>query len=229
MKVTTDACLFGAWAAAAISVQQTTPANPAHGGVPRLLDIGTGTGLLSLMVAQKTTVAITALEIDPEAASQAVENIAASVFTDRISVIEADLRRWNTEQRFAFIVCNPPFYENNVKSGNKAKDRAHHSEDLLLADLIWFVQKALTENGSFYLLLPATRLTDLTELFQAAGLYIGHLCRVQQTTRHPPFRIMVQCSRTRLPAITQTLSIKDENNQYTPAFTAMLKEYYLYL
>src|SRR3982750_4258430 len=149
MKVTTDGCLLGAWASQLIS------GDSLHQG--QVLDIGTGTGLLSLMIAQVTNHRIDSVEMEDQAAIQALENIAHSKWKDRIQLIHADIREYTTECRYDYIVSNPPFYENELKSGRQEKDMAHHDAGLSLTELFASIDRLLSPDGKFYLLLPFKR------------------------------------------------------------------------
>lgn len=225
MKVTTDGCLFGAWCAEELNTRI------AGGSIPpaaRLLDIGTGTGLLALMVAQKAAPSIHALEIDEEAAAQAAANAADSPFSKQIVVIQSDVVQLK-EGGYDVIISNPPFYENELKSGNKAKDTAHHSHQLTWTELFAAMDRQLKADGIFFLLLPYKRAAELDGYLEKEQFFINKIVRVRQSTRHSPFRMMVQGSRTASPLQEEELAIRDEFNQYTPAFTALLKDYYLYL
>src|SRR4026209_2804349 len=112
MKVTTDACLFGAWVAREVESKKLKADN--------VLDIGTGTGLLTLMFAQKNTEAsILAIEIDKEAAEQAAENAEASPWKDRIQIVNADVIAFPFNKKYDLIISNPPFYENELRSGSE--------------------------------------------------------------------------------------------------------------
>lgn len=222
MKVTTDACLFGAWVARELHTE-TTPGS-------RLLDIGAGTGLLSLLVAQKTEGLIDAIEMDPEAAAQAAENVSRSPWPYRIRLVRNDLLQWQPMAAYDFIFANPPFYENELKSGRAAKNIAHHDEGLKLTALLSFVYEHLTEKGSFFLLLPAKREAELAGLFQQNGLWIEEQIRVKQTPRHAPFRSMIRGRSGGGAGFREhSLTIKDETDAYTPAFALLLSDYYLYL
>ena len=225
MKVTTDGCLFGAWCAAELSsMLQARPLAPSSGA----LDIGTGTGLLSLMVAQKSTLHIDAVEIDRGAAAQAAANVAASPLSGQIRVEKTDVLQLKGRS-YEVIFSNPPFYENELTSGNAAKDTAHHSQQLTWEQLFAAINRLLAVNGVFFLLLPFKRAGEVERYLQKEGLYINKMIRVHQSTRHAPFRIMVQGSREASPHVVEELSIRDEGNQYTPAFTVLLRDYYLYL
>lgn len=225
MKVTTDGCLFGAWCAEELSRMGITEKKSAP---VRALDIGAGTGLLSLMVAQKNTLSIKAVEIDAGAATQATENAATSPFRGQIEVVQSDVLQFGT-QGYDVIFSNPPFYENELKSGNKAKDTAHHSHQLTWAELFAAINRLLAPDGIFFLLLPYKRAGELEDYLKKENLFIHTLVRVKQSTSHAPFRLMVQGSRIASPLREEELAIRDERQQYTPAFVDLLKDYYLYL
>jgi len=148
MKVTTDGCLFGS----------LSPTLSEGEGVLKVLDIGTGTGLLALMFAQKNQNAfIDAIEIDKDAFEQAAENITASPWADRINIIHADARNYSFPQQYDIIISNPPFYENELKADDKKKNVAHHSDELSLAKLLIVIKNNLSPSGTFFLLLPYKR------------------------------------------------------------------------
>jgi len=225
MKVTTDGCLFGAWAAVLINKEKLI--------INNCLDIGTGTGLLSLMLLQKNTVInVDAIEIDSDAATQATENITASPWADRIKVHHADAKEFKSRVAYDLIISNPPFYENELKSGKSTKDIAHHSSELLLKDLLNIIKNKLTPDGFFCLLLPYKRNAEVKLLFTEQGLAVTQICFVRQSTSHDFFRIMLM-GKIIAAEITETIideiAIKGDNLQYTAAFTDLLKEYYLYL
>ncbi|MBN8674560.1 MAG: methyltransferase [Chitinophagales bacterium] len=224
MKVTTDGCLFGAWVADKVQ----------HLGTGlKILDIGTGTGLLSLMLAQKNpTAEIEAKEIDKEAATQATENVNASPWKEQISVMHTDAKLYSTNKNYGLIISNPPFYEDELKSHDDSKNIAHHSSALTLDGLLGIIKKSLSENGNFYLLLPYKRLEEIPALFTKHSLQIKEKTLVRQTTKHDYFRVMLAGSHqgnldNKYPELE--ISIKDEAQQYTAEFTALLKEYYLQL
>lgn len=224
MKVTTDACLFGAWVAETIDSLQPFTQNL------KLLDIGTGTGLLSLMVAQKTTADITTVEIEESAAGQAAENVNASPWQERIEIVHADVLQWQTGEKFACIFSNPPFYEKELRSDKEAKNMAHHDKGLRLTELFSFIRSHLLEEGSFFLLLPAKREAEVTALLSSNDLWLSGIVYVQQTLKHRPFRLMIQGHRKRVGDVkTGTVTIRNDEGAYTPAFVSLLKDYYLYL
>ncbi len=222
MKVTTDGCLFGGWCAQ--EIQQTNP------DAKNLLDIGTGTSLLSLMIAQKNNLCIDAVEISKEAAGQAVENIRSSPWKESISLFETDILAFQPEKKYDFIVSNPPFYENELASRQTAKNQAHHSSHLTFSQLLTVVASLLRKEGFFFLLLPFKRLLQTEALLVQHGLFLHKKILVQQSTRHPYFRVLLMGSKQNAEDVfVSTMAIRDEQQQYTPAFAALLKDYYLYL
>jgi tRNA1Val (adenine37-N6)-methyltransferase len=222
MKVTTDACLFGAWCADEIQNSKLKISN--------LLDIGAGTGLLSLMIAQKNNVKIDALEIDREAAQQASENIDSSPWKENINVIRQDILSFHPEKKYDCIISNPPFYEKELVSQNQEKNLAHHSSHLNLLQLLITIKNLLNEEGCFFLLLPFKRMHEAEKTLSKNQFFIHKKIIVQQTTQHSPFRIMFMgMKKKEVQNPVSTISISDENKQYTPEFTALLKDYYLYL
>lgn len=221
MKVTTDSCLFGAWAAREVQSLQLQNL--------QLLDVGAGSGLLSLMMAQKNVVIIDAIEIDKEAAHQAEENVGASPWKEHITIITEDVLRWRPTKKYDVIISNPPFYEADLKSDRFTKNVAHHNAGLLLNELLQFIKKHLTTDGVFFLLLPFKRGKDVEELLAVYELHLHKKVTVKQTTEHAPFRLMLQGSNTKAETVVVELSIKDNHQQYTQEFTSILKDYYLHL
>jgi len=226
MKVTTDSCLFGAWCRLKLRVGSQ------ESGDRKVLDIGTGTGLLALMLSQATESAIDAVEIDKDAFQQATENIAASPWAARIKAIHGDVRELLFQTQYDIIISNPPFYEKELKGDDARKNIAHHNDGLLLPELLDIIKKNLKPGGAFYLLLPYKRNEEVKKLLTENDLAIHQLVFVKQSVNHYYFRIMLE---GKLKATKQVetkideISIKDNAGQYTPAFISLLKDYYLHL
>jgi len=215
MKVCTDACIQGAFTASRM---------PA---VPSLLDIGTGTGLLSLMLAQKSSAAIDAIELDEQAALQAAENFAASPWAERLSVIRRDVREY-TGVEYPFIITNPPFYENDLKSSSSKRNAAMHAVSLGYEELLAAISRLLAPGGSFSILLPYEGFQRFQVLASAAGFTLRELLLVKQTPAHGYFRA-VGIFGSAGPLQTTEMAIYDERRVYTPEFSALLRGYYLFL
>ena len=217
MKVTTDACLFGAWVASHLP------------DCKQVLDIGGGTGLLSLMLAQKNNAVITSIEIEVDCFCQLQENIQQSIFSDRIKAVLGNILEYNTELKFDAIVTNPPFHEQQLKSDNKSINQARHEDSLLLPDLFKKAAELIKEDGSFFVLLPFYRNDEIMLLANKFGFYSKQITKVHQSQHHNAFRTMYWFERKHGNSNEDQLVITNSNGSYTAAFTALLKDYYLYL
>jgi tRNA1Val (adenine37-N6)-methyltransferase len=221
MKVCTDACLLGGYVAARL----------AEGGnsVQSILDIGGGTGLLSLMLAQKSGATIDTLEIDHGAAKQASQNFDASPWSGRLNTIHTDALAFRTHKKYDFIISNPPFFEDDLLSSDKKKNAAKHDTSLSLKNLPGIVAEHLAPEGSFGVLLPYHRLSYFVDAAAAYKLFLNEKLMVQHTTAHPFFRVILIFSNMEKAAVQNELAIKEPGGQYTRAFTKLLQDYYLYL
>lgn len=218
MKVCTDACLFGAWVNNHI---QHTP-------VTHALDIGCGTGLLSLMLAQHTHMLIDAVEIDKDAYEQAQVNINDSPWRNRLQVHHADIRSVILDKKFGLIISNPPFFENNLKSPDAKRNLALHSDQLALHELIHIVGSFLETGGTLALLLPFHRRQVCIETAQQYGLFLNREAMVRQTEQHDFFRVMLCFSSVETDPISESMTIR-QSGAYSAEFVSLLKPYYLYL
>jgi tRNA1Val (adenine37-N6)-methyltransferase len=219
MKVTTDGCLFGAWVAAELSSRQPL----------RLLDVGTGTGLLALMAAQQQHGHTEAIETDPAACRQAQENIAASPWAAKLTVAEADVRQYCPQHKYDVIFSNPPFYETDLAGPDSRRNMAHHSSNLTVKELLLFIIKNLSVSGSFFLLLPFRRLQEVQTMLNTMDLHVRQQVLVRSSDNHAYFRVMLEGGFEHAVCTTQTLSIYNAERQYTPAFVQLLQPYYLAL
>lgn len=227
MKVCTDACLFAALAAVYRPYRQTAKA---PGPLINCLDIGTGTGLLSLMFAQKNTgVKVDAVEIDAAAAEQAMQNIASSPWASNMQVFNEDILTFSPARQYDCIISNPPFFEGDLRSADKAKNDARHDTSLDLLQLLKAVDKLLHPGGFLAVLLPYQRVVYFAEEARKAGLYLVKQVSVKQTFRHKFFRGILFFTRQELKPVFETMIIKDPEHNYTPEFAAALKDYYLFL
>lgn len=220
MKVCTDACLFGAIVSLQFSNEK----------IKRVLDIGTGTGLLSLMFAQKNPgTIIDAIEIDEAAAMQATANFQGSLWNDRLNIYNTSIQKFKptATKRYNLVISNPPFYENDLKSENVKRNLALHSDKLSLVELIEAAQKNISEDGVFAVLLPFHRSTLFEELAQKNNFYLNKKILVKQTPAHNFFRSILFFSTNKTIVIENEVTIKNEQNQYGLEFTDFLKDYYL--
>ena len=227
MKVCTDACLFGA------SIAYQLPEMLTGKGFEhfRILDIGAGTGLLSLMLAQSTPAIIHAVEIDEKAAAQAQQNFEASPWHQSMQMFCADIKTFTApdQKRYDFIITNPPFFSNDLKSNDAARNVALHSDKLSLEVLLAQIKRLLSSAGYFAILLPYHRTSAFEMLAANEGFFLKEKILVSQTTAHAYFRSILIYSATAAATTEFTIAIQNEQRQYTPAFISLLKEYYLHL
>lgn len=215
MKVGTDGTLLGAWTDTA--------------GVQRILDIGTGTGLIALMLAQRSQAQIDAVEIDENACLQARENVARSPWSDRIQVYHCPIQDYATTclERYDLIVSNPPFFENAYKAPQKERAIARHSDRLEKIDLLQAATQLLSETGRLAVIYP----TEEAQIFQEKAEAFGFLCHrklyVQPTLKIPIKRVLMELSQTQLQYQETTLTIQTASNIYTPEFITLIKDFYL--
>jgi tRNA1Val (adenine37-N6)-methyltransferase len=223
MKVCTDACLFGAWAAADVQIQSAK----------NILDIGSGTGLLSLMLAQQSTAHITAIEIEDGAFEQTKTNFDISPWKNRLDVIHSSIQDYASNYKqnlFDCIITNPPFYEGDLNSPDSTKNLAAHSTALPWDDLTKSTASLLQENGAWYVLVPTLRAYTMQKLASTYGLQLSEECLMYNDAKHLPIRAMLKFVKQKEAAIQRNkIVIKNADQSYTTEFTNYLKEYYLHL
>ncbi|WP_420578641.1 tRNA1(Val) (adenine(37)-N6)-methyltransferase [Ekhidna sp.] len=219
MKVTSDGCLFGGWVASEIRK---------YGEPKRILDIGAGTGLLSLMLAQVTEDAeITAVEINESAFNEARHNFEQSPWSDRMQCLHTPIQELKGE-KYDLIICNPPFFKDSQQGVNTDKNQAVHSNDLHVEDLLNQVLRLLDKDGSFYLLYPEREMKEFTKASKGKGLFPNQKVIVRNQKDQPVFRVMARFRFEEMKAITSELIIRNANRKYTPeSCWELLKGYYL--
>lgn len=217
MKVGTDAVLLGAWADTSFC--------------RNILDIGTGTGIIALMLAQRSQATVEAIDIDKEACVQAAENAAASPYTERIKVVHAscaDFAASNQQKRYDLIVSNPPYFINSLKCPDNKRTVARHTDTLLLSDLIREAQTLLSPSGRIALVLPYEQLEEVKALASANHLYICRQTDVIPTPGAAPKRLLMELSAAEENIKNRdTLTIEEARHQYTPEYITLTKEFYL--
>lgn len=217
MKVGVDGVLLGAWA----DVR----------GAKRILDIGAGTGLIALMMAQRNpTAIIDAVEIEPEAFQESLFNVQQSPWSERINVECCSFQELvkTSLLKYDLIVSNPPYFDNGVRAPAESRAQARHSDGLPLSELISGVAGLLTENGKAALVLAAESLQELQELVQLNGLFLSRVCRVKPNPQKPVFRVMVEISHSAGSFCEEELMIEfKEHFDYTPEYRELTKEFYL--
>lgn len=217
MKVTTDACLFGAM----------LPIYHPSKDI-KMLDIGAGTGLLSLMAAQKNKDAqILGVELDTATAIEASKNVSNSPFCNQITIINKDILLFNPESKFHHIFSNPPFYEKQLTSPSIAKNKAHHSTTLTLEKLLPLIKNWLLPLGSASIIIPYYRENEVVQRGYTHHLFPKNIIRIKPTHRHAPIRSILLLAQEKQPFLISSIAIKDEGNCYTTEFIELLKPFYL--
>lgn len=214
MKISTDGVLLGAWA-------------ECYGS--RVADIGAGSGLVSLMIAQRfPDVRITALEIDPEACKDAEYNISNSPWSERISVRCMDFADWTPDDRFDAVVSNPPFFSSTLRSPDSARALARHIDSgFSYTSLIRRADEMLTDNGILSMILPADCEDDVIFTAEMNRMKLHRLCRVSTLEGRPPLRILVELGRhDTTPQITG-LEIRDSSNNHSVEYRSLTRDFYL--
>ncbi|MHA8073932.1 tRNA1(Val) (adenine(37)-N6)-methyltransferase [Aquirufa sp. HETE-40SA] len=214
LKISTEACLFGAW----VSLK-------ARGNC---LDIGTGCGLLASMLAKANpTCSVNALEIHPEVAKVASENFQNGQFKNRLNVTQTDVSEYNPDEKFDFICSNPPFFTNHLASTDEAKHMAIHADHLSPAELAASIERLLTKEGEFAVLYPADVLALFEQSLNANGLFLHEKVTIYSNPSSPVLRVMASGSREKSTIKDGRINIKTEQGEYSPEFIELLRPFYI--
>ncbi|MDX2173953.1 MAG: methyltransferase [Bacteroidota bacterium] len=217
MKVSTDAVLLGSWVI--------------PNGSKTILDIGTGTGVIALMLAQKSSAKITAIDIDKESTEQAKANVAESIFHSKVEVLHSSFQVMTntTNEKFNLIVTNPPYFVDSLKNIDDTKKYARHNDLLPFEDLINGVKKLLDDKGKFCLILPKNEAVIFRELAKQKGLYLSKLMRVRtKPSIETEKRHLMQFEFRETEFSESTLIIESERHfDYTEEYKNLTKDYYL--
>lgn len=211
MKVNTDGVLLGAIA---------NVTNASH-----ILDLGTGTGLIALMLAQRSTATVTAVELEPNAYLQAVENCEKSAFSDRLQVLNADATQLALSKKFDLIVFNPPYFEQSLSARTRERDLARGHQSHL--DWLTCAEKHLASNGKISVILPFEAAQKLIAQSASLGLYCITQWHISTKLGTQPKRMIATFSRYPENNPIQTLAIYDENRQYSTEFKQLTRDFYL--
>jgi tRNA1Val (adenine37-N6)-methyltransferase len=185
------------------------------------------------MIAQEySNYSFKALELDPASAIQAKANVQLSPWEHKIEVIESDIRSYAPSEQFDIIISNPPFYQDELRSPDEKKNRAHHDQGLLLNELFDAIKKQLKPNGIFYLLLPYKRKREIKELFVKNGFTLEQEVNVRPAPHKEYFRLLLRGKNKNHSTgeiSGEEITITREDGKYSDAFLSLLKSYYLYL
>jgi tRNA1Val (adenine37-N6)-methyltransferase len=217
-KVGTDAVLLGAWA-------QVEKARS-------ILDIGTGTGIISLMMAQKSQAQIDAIDIEESSYQQTSENVSHSPWPDRIHVHCVSLQDYVKQctKKYNIIITNPPYFVDSYKAPDEIRSHARHTDTLPFADLIEGVKKLLEPDGKFYIILPTKEAGDFRLLAEKKGLHLLKRLRVKtKVVNDTEKRQLMQFAFQTGTLQDQTLSIEKEgHHDYTEEYKKLTADFYLY-
>ncbi|MBO5180895.1 MAG: methyltransferase [Paraprevotella sp.] len=215
MKVGTDGVLLGSWFHV-----------PDEGNV---LDIGTGTGLIALMAAQRSPHAnIMGIDIDAGAVEQARRNAGATAWSTRLRFQQADAAIFTSDVRYDSIVCNPPFFTRSLQGPDARRNQARHAESLPFLSLIGAVKILLADKGTFNVILPVEKGDEFTQMCWENNLNICRKCTVYPKVRKPAKRVMLSFTRERASyPREERLFIIDENGDYTLEYKQLTGEFYL--
>lgn len=217
MKIGTDGVLLGAWTS--LESQPNT-----------ILDIGAGTGLIALQMAQRSTAeTIDAIELDENAYEQCVENFEASAWADRLFCYHAGLDEFMDEmdEGYDVIVSNPPFYSEEVTSGDASRDKARQNISLPFNELLEGASKLLSKNGLFSVIIPFKEETEFIGLADDFGLHARRITRVKGTPTADFKRSMLEFGFLKAKPDIGELIIELERQQYTKDYISLTKEFYL--
>ncbi len=217
MKVTTDACLLGS----------ITPVEK----VGNVLDIGAGTGLLSLMVAQRCDADILAVELDTAASEQATRNFLQSPWSERLQVINSAIQTivQSSITTFERIICNPPFFENCLLAREQKRAQARHTDTLSFRSLAHAIATLLSQDGQAWVMLPVNFSGVFNQQVLEHGLFLTQTIDVRSSSERQPHRHILVIEHTEKPLIKKMIALYDKHPTYSAAFTELMKPYYLFL
>lgn len=217
MKVGTDGVLLGAWARLEPSQR-------------RILDIGTGTGLIALMAAQRTEAwgaEIAGVEIDAGAAEDARDNFEDSEWSARVSVVECPIQEFHPEEKFDHILSNPPYFVASLLSPNESRTTARHTTSLTFEELAAAAARLLSPDGRLSLVLPYDAVGDMTLAAARSGLFLARRADVRTKHTAEPKRSLLEYRFEPRPTLRTDLTIHIAGGDYSEEYRILTKDFYL--
>ena len=214
MKVGTDGVLLGSWA---------------NGG-EHILDIGTGTGLLALMMAQRFEKSlIDAIEIEENAYQQAAQNVAKSVFKNKINIIHSSLQNFakSNINQYDSIICNPPYFVNSLKNNEKSKTIARHNDTLPFNELISLAYKLLKTEGTLSLVLPVNIFPLIETEAVIYGFFLNRKISIKTTEKKQPKRVLVEYKKEPTQIETSTEYLLNQNGEKSIWYQQLTNIFYI--
>ena len=216
MKVGTDGTLLGAWALA-------------PSGKCRILDIGTGTGLIALMMAQRfPESSVLGIDIDPEAVAQATENVRLSPFSKRIKILQEDLMKFDDTDDFDAIVSNPPYFVDSLECPDDQRTMARHTVSLTYEGLIRQAFRLLKDEGCLSLVIPSESRSLIESAACLEGFFLSRVCLIKTTPRKQPKRQLIEFRKHSVKElIIEEGVIEDSPNLRSSWYQQLTKEFYI--
>lgn len=216
MKVGTDGVLLGAW----------TNVDNCH----QILDIGTGTGLIALMLSQRNPKAIIdAIDIDKQCFVQAQQNVAYSIFADRVNVQNISFQEFlqHADKKYDLIVSNPPYFHNSLKSPSLSRSHARHTSSLYFLEIISQGISLLTDNGRLALILPYEFKQTLLEHASTLNIFTKRITNVFPLPHKPAKRLLIELSKAEVEFVEENITIELARHQYSETFKELTQDFYL--
>jgi tRNA1Val (adenine37-N6)-methyltransferase len=213
MKVGTDGVLLGAWVDCS--------------RVETVLDVGTGSGLIALMLAQRSPAIIDAVDIDKDACRQAQINFENSPFRERLNIYRSSFPDFSPKMKYDLIVSNPPYFSRSLLSPDKGRTQARHNDTLPFEDLMGKSASLLSPDGKLSLILPFDAFDRIHALAEENGLFLNRKTLVSPLQDRAPKRILLEYSRHDCSLIENRLSIEKSHHVYSEEYIALTKDFYL--